>query len=387
MAGDGMLMDLYRCVEQPQRWPGLLDSLCDRTGAHSAVLQLFELRGDAVHIVWQASDTRTTAIHLRNSGRLASAGNPRIDRQRILRCANRVVCDDDLFPRHDAAREALQQQLAEAGLGAFLGYLLAQEDGHCIGIALHRAAGTGADFDPDTPVCLTALAPHVGQASRLGRRLNATRHRAQQLQAHLDLLRCAALVCDGEATLRWMNRSAEQLVQAGGALGLHAGRLRAGSPAHTARLRQEIAAAACSADGAPRWLALAHGGRQLHLALQCQPSDDGPPAVLLIVTDTGGRVDAAVPTWCRLLGVTPAEGLLVAALVQGRTLDEHAAQRGVSLGTVRNQLKQVLAKTGSARQADLVRLALGSAAAQVHPAAVAPRPLPDADACTGPAFG
>lgn len=382
MASDGMLVDLYRCVEQPQRWAGLLDSLCDQTGAHSAVLQLFELRGDAVHIAWQTSDTRTTA-QLRSAGRLASAGNPRIDRQRILRCVNRVVCDDDLFPRHDPARQALQQQLAQAGLGAFLGYLLAQDDARYIGIALHRSAGAGADFDAGTPGCLSTLAPHVAQASRLGQRLQAARRGVQQLQAHLDRLRCAALVCDSEAALCWMNHSAAQLLRGAGPLSLQGDRLVAGSAAQTASLRREIEAVACSADGAPRWLALSRDGRQLHVALHGQPADEGPATVLLIATDAQGSVDAPVQAWCRLLGVTPAEGLLVAALVQGRTLDEHAVQRGVSLGTVRNQLKQVLAKTGTSRQADLVRLALGSAAAQVH--AVPARPLPATG--TGTAFG
>ena len=40
-------------------------------------------------------------------------------------------------------------------------------------------------------------------------------------------------------------------------------------------------------------------------------------------------------------------------------------RRGISSGTVRCQLKQVLAKTGTHRQAELVRLALSSAAAHV----------------------
>jgi DNA-binding CsgD family transcriptional regulator len=38
--------------------------------------------------------------------------------------------------------------------------------------------------------------------------------------------------------------------------------------------------------------------------------------------------------------------------------DEIAARHGVSLATVRKQLSAVLAKTGCARQADLLRLVL-----------------------------
>jgi len=69
--------------------------------------------------------------------------------------------------------------------------------------------------------------------------------------------------------------------------------------------------------------------------------------------------------WAKLLGLTLAEARLVAALAQGETVELHATQRGIALGTARNQLKMALAKTGTSRQADLVRVALSSAAAQV----------------------
>ena len=370
MASVGMVLDVYRCVDQPQRWQGWLDGLCERTGAHSAVLQLFELQADAVRIVWQAGDTRTSRLQHQRAGRLTGEGNPRVERRRILRHANRVVSDDDLFERDDPGRQALQQALAQAGLGAFLGHLVAQDQERYLAIALHREAGAGDRFDPSAPAWLTALAPHVGQAAGLSQRWRCAQAQARQLQAHLDLLRCAAVVCDEAGAVQWTNRSARLLLQAGSPLGVQTGLLRGAQPAQTARLRQEIAGAARSADGAPRWLAMQRDGRSLHMALQGQPAEDGQARVLLLITDSRSLVDTPPDTWCQLLGVTPAEARLVAALAQGRTLEAHAAQRGVSLGTVRNQLKQVLAKTGTTRQADLVRLALGSAAAQWQAAAV-----------------
>ena len=60
-----------------------------------------------------------------------------------------------------------------------------------------------------------------------------------------------------------------------------------------------------------------------------------------------------------------AHAALVATLVAGGTLEQHAQCRGISPGTARGQLKQVLSKTGTHRQAELVRLALSSAAAHV----------------------
>jgi DNA-binding CsgD family transcriptional regulator len=56
----------------------------------------------------------------------------------------------------------------------------------------------------------------------------------------------------------------------------------------------------------------------------------------------------------QLFGLTPAESSVTNWLVSGRTIDEYAQDRGVSLATVRSQLKTVLAKTGMSRQVQLV---------------------------------
>jgi DNA-binding CsgD family transcriptional regulator len=56
-----------------------------------------------------------------------------------------------------------------------------------------------------------------------------------------------------------------------------------------------------------------------------------------------------------LFALSPAESRLTVALCQGRTVNEYAAIHGVSVGTARFQLKQVLAKTQAQRQSELVR--------------------------------
>ena len=53
-------------------------------------------------------------------------------------------------------------------------------------------------------------------------------------------------------------------------------------------------------------------------------------------------------------GLTQAEARLAVALCEGLSVEEAAARFGVSLATVRAQLKAVFAKTGTRRQAELV---------------------------------
>ena len=62
-----------------------------------------------------------------------------------------------------------------------------------------------------------------------------------------------------------------------------------------------------------------------------------------------------------LFGLTPAEAALAQALAAGRSLHEYADEARVTCETARWRLKQVLAKTDTHRQAELVRLLLTSA--------------------------
>lgn len=365
MADSGMLIDLYGCAGQPQGWPRLLDRLCQETRARSAVLQAFRFEREAVHVVWHVTDSQT-AQRASQVGRLAGAGNPRIDRHRMLRALNRVVRDDDIFEAGEPARESLRSELAHAGLGAFMGALHVQPGGQLLGLALHRAVDDAVDFSRSDAARLEALAPHVGQAWALGRTLQASRADTRRLRAHVDMLRCGVLICDADARVQWMNRSARALIDEDRGLWLREGVLHARVPAQSALLREQIADLLRSAPGAVRYFACGIGNGMLQLALRSHALEgDEAPAVIVAITDARSLLDVPAVAWSTLLGVTAAEACLVAALAQGRTLELHAAQRGISIGTARNQLKQALAKTGTTRQADLVRLALTSAAAQL----------------------
>jgi DNA-binding CsgD family transcriptional regulator len=59
---------------------------------------------------------------------------------------------------------------------------------------------------------------------------------------------------------------------------------------------------------------------------------------------------------CQIYGLSRAEARVVALLARGYRLDQVADALGVAYETVRKHLKQVFGKTGTARQAELVRL-------------------------------
>lgn len=62
------------------------------------------------------------------------------------------------------------------------------------------------------------------------------------------------------------------------------------------------------------------------------------------------------------LNILPSEARIAHALTEGLSVDEAAIRNGVSINTVRSYLKKIYMKTGVSGQADLVRLALLTAA-------------------------
>lgn len=60
----------------------------------------------------------------------------------------------------------------------------------------------------------------------------------------------------------------------------------------------------------------------------------------------------------RIFGLTKAEAKLTLAIVNSMTANEYAEMHGVSIHTAYSQIKDVLAKTGTRRQVELVKLVL-----------------------------
>ncbi len=64
----------------------------------------------------------------------------------------------------------------------------------------------------------------------------------------------------------------------------------------------------------------------------------------------------------KVYGLTPAEARLAQGILQGMSLQDFAKEAGVSINTVRTQLKQVFTKTGTKRQVDLMRILMSGLA-------------------------
>jgi DNA-binding CsgD family transcriptional regulator len=202
--------------------------------------------------------------------------------------------------------------------------------------------------------------PEVAAEAPVSRCPPAATELEETLYGVLNLLPFGVLVTQRDGTLVAANQAALRVLERRVVLRLGpGGRLQAVSPRDARRLAAAMGADGArrpagsdsfpleAVDGASRWIAL----RKL-----AQDGVGEDRSVLFI-----GEGQAPLPSLELLSavhGLTPAEGRLAVALVEGGGLGEVAARLRTSRNTVKSQLQGIFQKTGARRQSELVRLLL-----------------------------
>lgn len=241
-------------------------------------------------------------------------------------------------------------------------------------LTVMRAPGQ-PEFDARDIADVQRLLPHLGRALHLRRHLLRRCATHSALRDLLDALPLAVWIVDRDGRLVTMNAAAEAQLARGVGLRLVGGRLvAAGGSDLGGALRREVHAAALapSAGGGAGGRVTLHPGQGQHpLLLHVSPlgarTDAGgqlaQPERLVAIMSPGlaGDDGEAVADLAGAFGLTQAESRLCGQLLSGADLAEAAMRLGVSRNTVRTQLRQVFAKTGTHSQAALMRLIGGMA--------------------------
>jgi DNA-binding CsgD family transcriptional regulator/PAS domain-containing protein len=246
---------------------------------------------------------------------------------------------------------------------------------HVMGaIGIHRPREARA-FDAADKHHLDMLLPHLSRAILLHRKLQGLTQGHRIVVDALEKLSVGMITVDVQAKVLFANPTAERLLRAGLGLTSRQGCLGATDPTKEGELRRLIQQAGLAALGksseAGGVLALPRiEGRPLSLLvcpLRPHAVYFGPsvPAALVIFGDPDDSPSTSPQALIELYGLTPAEARLMAALVDGERLEDYADRQQISINTARTQSKQVFAKTGHGRQADLIREVLANPALRV----------------------
>ncbi|GLQ06194.1 response regulator [Sneathiella chinensis] len=193
--------------------------------------------------------------------------------------------------------------------------------------------------------------------------------------AVLNRLPMGVILVTSEAQVLFFNDKAKGFLDAGDGLILDRDRIcRAEVPSENKLLGELLENALLKEQDASGdsdfAMSITRSNRDAPLTAMVAPIGTGiaGKGAVLFVSDPSEPVTLSVDTICRLYGLTPAEGRLTLGLTNGHKLDDLAEEWGVSMHTVRSQLRQVFRKTDTSRQSELVKLILtGPAALQATP--------------------
>ena len=231
-------------------------------------------------------------------------------------------------------------------------------------VGIHRPMERD-DFAAADRKCLKLALPHLTRAAQMHMLLGAVDLQRRLAYEMFETLAVAALLVDAAGRVMYANQAAERLLTSGDGLRLSQGRLAALDIKEEKSLLQAVNTAAriAGGDAAPAIDALrVRRIRKSPLSVLVVPfcnhdSVDISSDALAIVfaNEPESRYPPATPALTALYRLTPAEARLLEALLQGERIADYAAKVGISTNTANTQLKQLFVKTGTSRQADLVR--------------------------------
>jgi PAS domain S-box-containing protein len=193
----------------------------------------------------------------------------------------------------------------------------------------------------------------------------------KQAEETLNLLTTGMALVDRDGRLLLANRSASRLLDSGDGIRLRNGRIVAERRDQIEQLH-DLVYSTCSGEGSEEdegagvmTIDRGDGVRPLSIKVapvELNPGDSGSRVAAVFIRDLEIRQTVPPEVVAKLFGLTFAEARVVVELVKGKRPQEVAEDLGVSLNTVRNQLKQIFSKTNTGRQSELISLVLSSAA-------------------------
>jgi DNA-binding CsgD family transcriptional regulator len=347
--------EIYTAALDPGYWPRVLACLADTFGcspAHLAEDNFAMTEGRMLSFGADPNYERLYAEHYVNCNVLW---------QRMLKgpldgvMTSRTVISRDEFRRSEFYNDFLSPQGAEELL---ISVVLKQAD-RVDTVILARPERLGA-WQPEHMQALAALTPHFRRALQVNRSLGELRIVHDLVGAALHRLQHAVVLVGAQGRVLFANRAAEAMLGDAAGLSMREGRVAAGQLSNDAALVRLIAHAAQNRTGGS--LVITRDGRPSLTVIAVPPSAEAcgmfcdPPGAILFVKDMERPATQSLARFARHFELTPAEAAVVDEVARGDGITALAKRLGISRTTARTHVQHVFQKTGTHRQAELIRL-------------------------------
>lgn len=360
---DDLIGKIYDAAVMPELWAVFLEQLSTVMESDGTVIYLVDFSSRAVTCnndeLSFIQCVRTDPESVMSYNSYYSKVNVWFDHSKDLP-EGKIITTDQLFPAQELVKtEWYNDWLKPQGyFHAMIGHLLKQES---LAVRLSMFRAKQQAFSADEVALFARLMPHLRRSCQIYKKLSEV-NSAQTANANLlNRLPVGVILFDNKGKAVFVNEMASALIRSSNGFCLNAaGHCVTGNVNQTRALNQLISRAA--ELGQSNAMSLYNASNQplsatvVSLQNQRLPFIDSAPAVALFIgnPDTLLDLDDTLLTQC--YDFSPSEAKLATALLRGQTPNDYAQRRGISNNTVKTQLKQVLAKTGTHRQSELMQL-------------------------------
>lgn len=345
---------IYEAAAIPSQWPAVLGKLAELVSAFGSGI----ISVDNAQSLRFVTTDNYREIYERVLGTLDRYDNIRPQRA-VARGYFGFLTDLDLCSVEELEADPLYVEgLFPYGLGWTMGAPIPSPSADLafFDFARKKADGPFGDADKRT---LDAYRPHLARAALMATRLEL--QRAQATVSTLAVLGLPGAVVNRGGRVVAANTQFEQLsprvsIGAFDALSL-------AEPAQHALLRKGLLAQGLDLVGS---IPIAANEIDPALVVHLVPVQRSAQDVfigashIIIVTPVMAPAAPLTNLLAGLFDLTPAEAAVARGIASGDSIPSFAKRNGVSSETVRTQLRAVFEKTGTRRQADLVRLLAGA---------------------------
>ena len=373
---DAIVQLIYCAAAGMESWVVPLGRIGQASAAWSLGLTAFDKRTHAIIYSHSTGPRRSDAVteYVRTYHQI----DPRLALISPLPVGKWVACQEHFDDDFVARDPFFQNYLLRHGSRYLYAAKVLEDDATMVVMGHHRPPGNPL-VDPGERAAIERIGGHIAEALRIQKQLRSAIECDALGYALLVRLNQPVILLDRDRNITFCNESAKAILDHGDPVSARDGVLfcrGADSDVELTMALRELASLQSDAHvlgKAPeerRILRLrrAGGARDMVATLLALRSGivagaTGPASRALLVIHEPGPVTEIEPGFLSsVFGFTPAEARVAARLTSGLPVDEIAAEFKVSIATVRTQLKSAFEKTGTKRQAGLVRLLLAASA-------------------------
>lgn len=354
---------IYESSLDPSLWRDTMNELSRQVGADTFHFLGWDSKNQVPTFGVTSLDSWNDAIALYNSHYCKV--DPRLELTLKVGPGAVIACHHYFDDRFVSKDEFYQDFLLSFGLRYMLGGCLTHRERADANLALLRDPKHGP-FEAEHESLLARLMPHFNRSLRLMDHAQKAIMTGDLATAGQNAASLAVIAVNHAGQLLYCNHIGEALLRAAKVLRINNGVLACANGIQQKGWAEILAAIVKT--GRPANLLLNTSTRpdeRYSVTLTSLPKRGAfsltgePDGVLCLVVPLDQRRMATAGQLMQLFGLSAAEARLARALTAGDTLEIYAAESDLKLSTVKSQLRSVFEKTGTDRQAALVRLIVG----------------------------